>query len=68
MFGETPAGRASSVDAQPSARRRHRAPLALSGPCGNGSFTGQVPYVGDALNDAVTYVKSGAADTATVNH
>ncbi|RPK81265.1 hypothetical protein [Streptomyces sp. ADI98-10] len=29
----------------------------LSGPRGNGSFTGQVPYVGDALNDAVTYVK-----------
>jgi hypothetical protein len=29
----------------------------LSGPRGNGSFTGQVPYVGDTLNDAVTYVK-----------
>ncbi|MER6190448.1 hypothetical protein [Streptomyces cyaneofuscatus] len=29
----------------------------LSGPRGNGSFTGQVPYVGGTLNDAVTYVK-----------
>ncbi|GGY62416.1 hypothetical protein GCM10010363_49910 [Streptomyces omiyaensis] len=29
----------------------------LSGPRGNGSFTGQVSYVGAALNDAVTYVK-----------
>ncbi|XMN11212.1 hypothetical protein ACK8N7_36960 [Streptomyces griseobrunneus] len=29
----------------------------LSGPRGNGSFTGQVPYVGNTLNDAVTYVK-----------
>jgi len=57
MFGETPAERASSVDAQPSAHRRHRALLALSGPRGNGSFTGQVPYVGLALDDAVTYMK-----------
>ncbi|MEU1041385.1 hypothetical protein [Streptomyces sp. NPDC005907] len=29
----------------------------LRGPRGNGSFTGDVPYVGDTLNDAVTYVK-----------
>ncbi|MFJ4879022.1 hypothetical protein ACIP93_28005 [Streptomyces sp. NPDC088745] len=29
----------------------------LSGPRGNGSFSGQVPHVGDNLNDAVTYVK-----------
>ncbi|MFE2206994.1 MULTISPECIES: hypothetical protein [Streptomyces] len=28
-----------------------------SGLRGNGSFTGQVPYVGDTLDDAVTYVK-----------
>ncbi|MEU0112769.1 hypothetical protein ABZ137_03345 [Streptomyces bobili] len=62
MFGKTPAARASSADAQPSAHRRHRALLtavvcATSGPRGNGSFTGQVPYVGATLNDAVTYVK-----------
>ncbi|MBK3559976.1 hypothetical protein JHN55_26310 [Streptomyces sp. MBT56] len=37
------------------------------GPRGNGSFTGQVPYVGATLDDAVTYV-SGAADAATANH
>ncbi|MFE7777044.1 hypothetical protein ACFU5O_24760 [Streptomyces sp. NPDC057445] len=29
----------------------------LSGPRGNGSFTGSVPYVGGTLNDAVTYIK-----------
>ncbi|MFB7300222.1 hypothetical protein ACFWOS_19465 [Streptomyces rubiginosohelvolus] len=29
----------------------------FSGPRGNGSFTGQVPYVGATLDDAVTYVK-----------
>ncbi|MFD8604268.1 MULTISPECIES: hypothetical protein [Streptomyces] len=28
-----------------------------SGLRGNGSFIGQVPYVGDPLDDAVTYVK-----------
>ncbi|MGW0390471.1 hypothetical protein ACWDYJ_06135 [Streptomyces sp. NPDC003042] len=28
-----------------------------SGPRGNGSFTGDVPYVGNTLNDAVTYIK-----------
>ncbi|MYV63048.1 hypothetical protein GTW37_31230 [Streptomyces sp. SID4931] len=39
-----------------------------SGLRGNGSFTVQVPYVGDTLDDAVTYVRSGAADAATANH
>ncbi|MCX4582919.1 hypothetical protein [Streptomyces sp. NBC_01481] len=29
----------------------------LSGPRGNGSFDSDVPYVGDTLNDAVTYIK-----------
>ncbi|NEA64246.1 hypothetical protein [Streptomyces sp. SID12488] len=29
----------------------------LSGPRGNGSFTGNVSYVGNTLNDAVTYIK-----------
>ncbi|MFE5960948.1 hypothetical protein ACF1BA_24980 [Streptomyces rubiginosohelvolus] len=29
----------------------------FSGPRGNGSFTGQDPYVGATLDDAVTYVK-----------
>ncbi|MCQ0021810.1 hypothetical protein M4914_01700 [Streptomyces somaliensis DSM 40738] len=28
-----------------------------SGPRGNGSFYGQVPYVGNTLNDAVSYIK-----------
>ncbi|MEU1618909.1 hypothetical protein ABZ479_16635 [Streptomyces sp. NPDC005722] len=28
-----------------------------SGPRGNATFTGSVPYVGSALNDAVTYIK-----------
>ncbi|MEU1183149.1 hypothetical protein ABZ464_37025 [Streptomyces sp. NPDC005820] len=29
----------------------------LSGPRGNGTFGRSVPYVGDTLNDAVTYIK-----------
>ncbi|WP_133914345.1 hypothetical protein [Streptomyces sp. NBC_00582] len=29
----------------------------LSGPRGNGTFGRSIPYVGDTLNDAVTYIK-----------